>query len=206
MQRRQSHLAARIALQQDGHHLVVALLHGDRQRRETVLRRQTLVRTVGQQQSHHRVVILLRRHVQRREAVLRLRIHQGMMLQQQLHHLLLAGQRRNVQRRVALLRGVVHDGAALQQFGDDVDVPVLGGQMQSIEAVLRAVKSQLEMPDEHREWQGEVYKTYRIAGVDVDIVLQVFKNFVQIARTGRPQKGCVAIVLFEKQTIVVRRE
>ena len=134
---RQADLAPGVVLQQDGHHLVVALLQGHRQRGEAVLGGEGLGGAAGQEEPHHLVVVLLGRHVERGEPVLGLDVDAGAVLHQDLHHLELAGQAGDVEGGVALLGGGVYLGSPGQEVLHDHDVALLAGQVQSVQPVLR---------------------------------------------------------------------
>ena len=84
-----SHLSAGVILEEDGDHLVVALLQRDGQRGEAVLGGEALVGAGCEELPHDAVVVLLRGHVERREAILRLHVHARLVLDQDPHNLLL---------------------------------------------------------------------------------------------------------------------
>jgi len=75
-----------------------------------------------------------------------------------------------VQGRVALLGGSVDLGAPLEQLSHDVDVSLLGGQMEGVEAV-------------------------GIARVDVQVALEVLQHLLQVAAASGAQEGRVVIAL-----------
>lgn len=75
----------------------MALLEGDGEGREAVLRREALVGAVGEEPGDDLLVVLLGGHVERREAVLGLNVHVRARVHQDPHDVLLARERGDVQ-------------------------------------------------------------------------------------------------------------
>lgn len=120
------------------------------------LRRQALVGAVGEQVLDNVVMVLLSSHVERRESVLALYVDGGIMVDKEFDDLLLTSQGRYVEGGVAFLGCGVDGRSTLEQLLDHLDMAVLGGQMEGVQAVLKQHTSSFRL------FQGFIFTIFNV--------------------------------------------
>ena len=116
------------------------------------------------------------------------------MSEEDLDHLELAGQGADVEGGVPLLGRRIDLSAPGEQVLNYQHMTLLAGQVQGVQTVLKVERVFNEPINSER------FRTYCIAGVDVDTILEILQDLLRVSSPRCPQEGG-AVIRLKKEIV-----